>query len=93
MPASYLGGGRDGAEIRLLDRATAQADEVVVVTGMTAEVGRRAAAREPADEAVAAEQLERPVDRGQPEAGMVASRVVVELDDGEPAGPARDRFE
>lgn len=93
MPTPYLRGRRDGAEIRLLDPTATEADEVVMVAWVAAEVRRRALAGELADEAVAAEQLERPVDRGQSEAGVVAPRIVVELDDGKAAGPAGNRLE
>ena len=77
-------GRRGCAELGLLDVAAIEADEMVMVTGMAADVGRLGAGEQPHG-ARLTEQLERPVGRRQAQLRVSALRQFVEVADGEPA--------
>jgi hypothetical protein len=58
-----------GAQLRVLDRAAAEADEVMVVLGAAADIGRAPITGERMQRPGSPQEVEGPVDRGQTELG------------------------
>src|SRR5918995_309807 len=83
VAALQLGVRGSCAELGLLDRAAARTDEVVVVLGPAAHVRGPSLAEQRVDAAVRAQQLERPVGGGEPEARLDPACAVVQVGHGE----------
>ena len=93
VPAGERPLARRGAELGVLDRAAAEADEVVVVLGGAADVGRPPLAGERVQRPGPAQELERAVGRGEAEPGGGAPRTLEELDGREAAARGLDRVQ
>ena len=78
-------GRRGGAQLCLLDAAARDADEVVMVAGVAANVGRPVVSNERAYRARVAQQVESAIGRREPEAGVQRACAPMELDRGEAA--------
>jgi hypothetical protein len=83
-------GRRCTAQLGVLDRTARDADEVVVMTRVAADVRAFARAGELPDRTGRSEQFDRPVDRREPERRFAPTRAVVHLDDRERAALALD---
>src|SRR5262245_53460965 len=84
---------RRGAELSVLDRAAAEADEMMVVLRRAANVGGPRVSRERVQRAGPAQELERAVRRREAEAGVGAPCALEELDCGEAAAGGLDRVQ
>jgi murein DD-endopeptidase MepM/ murein hydrolase activator NlpD len=88
-----LSGGRGAAKVRFLDRAAAQADEVMVVAGLAAHVRRSCVADERANRARAPEHVDSPVDGCQAELRPLPARLLEQVDCSETALAVGDQVE
>jgi hypothetical protein len=81
------------AELGLLDAAAPEADEVMMMAGLAADIrGTRVAGKRP-HRSGAAEELHRAVDGGKPEPRLLAARLLEELNGGEAAVTVGDQVE
>jgi hypothetical protein len=81
------------AELGLLDRAAAEANQMMMVTRVAADVGRTRVSDERTNRAGPAKELHRSVDGRQAELGCTAARLLEEIDGREAPIPVGDQIQ
>jgi hypothetical protein len=93
VPSPELGRGGGAAEVGLLDRPAAQADEVMVVPGLAADVRRSRVPDEWSHRARAPQHVDRAIDRGEAQLRPPLPGVLEEVDGSEAAFAIDDQIE
>jgi hypothetical protein len=93
VAASELRRRGGAAELRLLDRSAAQADEVMVMAGLAAHVGRARVAGERADRSGSTQELDGSINGREAELGRSAPGLFEEVEGGEASRPIGDQIE